>query len=404
MTPEALLNHCRGAILHQRDLERATGEHFNLFQILGLGHYEVVTHSPLLGDLLNPNGTHGQGSIFLKHFKAMLKTLPRDKREDDLNEFDEKTAKVALEFSLGKRTETDGGRLDILITDAAGREIAIENKIHAREQSNWVMRYRNGIQSKAPLIYLTLNGDEPEEVKGSSANDVLCVSYKTNIIEWLKSCRKEASTVPVVRESLTQYIHLIQRLTHQNTSSRMNNEIITAVLQNPESLSAFGVLRDADSAVRGRIVQNLVERIRPKLPSEFPMDSEPDCKGDKRESFTFSTTELLKHKFRAVISFDSQNYGNCFYGFETIDGSQVGETASPAAEKLLHEFQRICPGAKKSGIWPAWIYWESRRNWDDEVLKLIEFGNGEFDNELLEVIKNLRNTARLFAESMATPQ
>jgi len=33
---------------HTQDLARATGEHFNVFQILGVGHLEVKTHSPIL--------------------------------------------------------------------------------------------------------------------------------------------------------------------------------------------------------------------------------------------------------------------------------------------------------------------------------------------------------------------
>ena len=37
-----------------------------------MGHYEVRTHSPILVELLNPQGTHGKGSAFLRLFLALL--------------------------------------------------------------------------------------------------------------------------------------------------------------------------------------------------------------------------------------------------------------------------------------------------------------------------------------------
>ena len=49
--------------VHQRHAEvlaRATGEHFNIFKILRIDHYEVRTHSPVFGGLLDPKGSHGQ--------------------------------------------------------------------------------------------------------------------------------------------------------------------------------------------------------------------------------------------------------------------------------------------------------------------------------------------------------
>jgi len=55
-------------IQEQDKLAAATGENFNVFKILGVEAYEVGTHSAFLSELLSPQGTHGQGSTFLKLF------------------------------------------------------------------------------------------------------------------------------------------------------------------------------------------------------------------------------------------------------------------------------------------------------------------------------------------------
>ena len=43
------------------------GTRFNIFHILGVSHYEN-THSTILAELLNPEGTHGLHNSFLKLF------------------------------------------------------------------------------------------------------------------------------------------------------------------------------------------------------------------------------------------------------------------------------------------------------------------------------------------------
>ena len=115
-----------GTIHHYEEaLTQASGERFNLFNILHVGHYEVPTHSPMLAELLNPKGTHGQGFVFLKHFLVEL----------NVHDFDAESARVETEVSIPQ------GRLDIVITDGNRRSIFIENKIYAVLQDKQLERY-----------------------------------------------------------------------------------------------------------------------------------------------------------------------------------------------------------------------------------------------------------------------
>ena len=194
---------------YEDKLTRATGEQFNLFDILSIGHLEVRTHSPILAELLNPNGSHGQGDVFLRHFLTQL----------EIQDFDASSAKVIKESSLGEL-----GRIDIVITDKNRKSVFIENKIYAGEQERQLERYhiRN---PEANLLFLTLKGESPVNFVTNPAYQTpqfkavfKTVSYNTDIVRWLESCRKEVATAPSVRAAITQYIHLIQRLTQQNTS------------------------------------------------------------------------------------------------------------------------------------------------------------------------------------------
>ena len=209
-----------------------TGENFNVFRILKVEASEVRTHSAFLAELLNPKGTHGQGDTFLQLFvnKFLLKN----------KSFDTKLASVDIEKSTGLINEdyTNGGRIDIMITDSYNKRIIIENKIYAGDQENQLIRYYN-FDNNAYLYYLTLYGEEPSE--WSAGKELICgehfqlLSYKEDILEWLGLCKKEAVNHPILRETISQYINLINHLTGQTTNNYMGTEIIKLIKENLSS-------------------------------------------------------------------------------------------------------------------------------------------------------------------------
>ena len=79
---------------YETALTEARGERFNIFDILHVGHYEVRTHSPILAEFLNPQGSHGQGAVFLKSFLKEILDIPD-------TDFDAESARVATEVYIG---------------------------------------------------------------------------------------------------------------------------------------------------------------------------------------------------------------------------------------------------------------------------------------------------------------
>ena len=135
------------------------GESFNIFNTIGLWSEEVRLHSALIGELLNPNGSHGASSLFLKAFLEVMGI------EEGYLDYESCSPKI-LERVIGSVTENEGGRIDIIIEDGK-HAVIIENKIYAPDQKNQLLRYHNYGKKKFPkgyeLLYLTLDGHDPSD-------------------------------------------------------------------------------------------------------------------------------------------------------------------------------------------------------------------------------------------------
>lgn len=220
-TIEKLLNDTERIVKHQKELSRLKGENFNIFSILNMESKENATHSAFLGELLNPKGSHNLGSLFLKLF---LETVELK------NHIQLETATVSLEFYIGKRNDKakTGGRIDIFIQDANNHSVCIENKIYASDQFVQIARYCNYNEARNEVFYLTLDGSDPDEgsrAKKKSGEDFMPISYSSDIVEWLERCMKEATALPILRETISQYIILIKKLTNQLSDHKMDKDI-----------------------------------------------------------------------------------------------------------------------------------------------------------------------------------
>ncbi|MDQ7948455.1 MAG: PD-(D/E)XK nuclease family protein [Pedobacter sp.] len=208
----------------------ATGGRFNMFKICGVNHYEN-THSGIIAEFLNPNGSHGLKYVMLECFLETLGDFY------SIENFNYQRVRVHTEHS------TEEGRIDILLEDNQNKAIVIENKIYAIDQPEQLKRYnryaqtyKNGYQ----IFYLTLDGDPASE---QSCGNILYqpISYRDDIIKWLEKCVACASRHPLVRETIIQYINHLRQLTNQDMDTKNKNEI-TKVLSNVENLRAAKII------------------------------------------------------------------------------------------------------------------------------------------------------------------
>jgi len=217
-----MLNQVSAIARTQRKITLLSGENFNVFRILKMESKEVGTHSAFLGELLNPAGSHGMKDTFLKLFIEQI----------GFPEFDTEGAKLVVEKYIGQ-IDTDylqGGRIDIYL-ESKGEYLFIENKIYAIDQPNQLLRYHKH-KPNAKLLYLTLKGDEYAGASDDmqSGKHYHRLSYRDDITSWLDRCHQAAAAHPIVRETILQYIHLVNHLTGRTPNNFMKEETKQLIL------------------------------------------------------------------------------------------------------------------------------------------------------------------------------
>lgn len=270
---EKLLNEIGKLVVAQneRTKERYShGELFNVFNILGLESNEVRLHSALLAELLRPNGMSGVGNAFQKAFLAIL-GLPENYIID---------GKVSVELSIGTTTDTEGGRINIIMEDG-NHAIIIENKIYAQDQPAQLLRYTNFARDNYPhgyrLLYLTLDGKEASDDSAQGC-PYQCISYKNEISKWLEECARISFDRPLVRETIRQYINLIKQLTNQSMGTLEDNKLVELVAS-PEHVAEYLMIINNQTAIENKIRFGFVTEIE-KMARDMGYEIVPV--GDKR--------------------------------------------------------------------------------------------------------------------------
>ena len=372
------------------------GECYNVFNVLGVENMEL-SHSAFLAALLDPDGSHGMQDAFLK---AFIDTIAHGGTKPEL---DTAHAKVYTEYNIGNITETTGGRIDILITDHSetgsgkdsGHAIIIENKIWAADQPNQLVRYHN-FAPEAALLYLTLNGDEPSEQSRDTLNaqdgDYRCISYRSDIIGWLRQCAQLAFDKPRVRETINQYINLLQQLTNQNTMEQ-NKEQLQLLTENFEQATA---IEQSMPDVRKHIFQDI---FRKQVEEQLKKGGAPkvtiaDCTSDGYSSYTISF-RIEGWTQENLLKFTTDR-GRMYYGIPRT-----------------MEIKDICDKEIADGFYstPWWIVWkwmpEKYQNWSKDskifmqILSADKDVNANADTDTLAsiMVQCIKETLRFIAKN-----
>jgi hypothetical protein len=288
------------------DIAKITGERYNIFQILKVQRDEL-SHSAFIADLLSSKGRHGLEDKFLILFIERLKTKfnKESQSQMQLNNFISANSKVKVEQNIDNSIEAqEAGRMDITIIDREHKRIIIENKIDAGDQNLQLIRYHN-FDKKAPIFYLTKEGNLPEEIsrKGSlnkmlfdlkDGEDFACISYKDDIIRWLETCLKETGNFPLLRETIKQYIYLIKLLTFQSTNRNMEKEIIDLIRKDSNNVKAAFQIRNSFEKLKYVLMEEFTNALKVKVEqsnlTEWEFGTSPEI-GKKWSRFEFTSKE-----------------------------------------------------------------------------------------------------------------
>ncbi len=260
-TFESLLRKTAELLEENKELAQLKGENFNIFSILNMETKEVNTHSNFITDLLNPKGSHQLGDVFLKAFLHTINLSPE-------------LVEDSPEVQVHKEFVFNAGRLDILVESNAF-VFVIENKIYASDGDLQLKKYHSYVNKNpkeySKVLYLTLHG---EKASLSSAGDLIdeedyyCISYENEIRAWLQSCIKEAAEYPVIRETIKQYLILINKLTGKLNNEKMEKNLIELMTQNESAIEAAQYIKDNYDNAINQLKINQVELLKELILAE----------------------------------------------------------------------------------------------------------------------------------------
>lgn len=317
--------------LKYNELNQITGRNYNVFEILGLTTNEVRLHSSFIAQLLSPNGKHGQNSTYLDLFLTLLNDKIKSNEFNNLSIvfLDVKTTKVTVELHIGKQSENEGGRLDIILQDRNNNCLIIENKIHAPDQEHQLLRYHN-YNKNATLVYLNLFGDTPSKksvgCKDQAELNLVLMSYENDIIHWLELCLKESYHLPVVRETIFQYLSTIKKITNQIETREMDKEIVNLLIGNREKILSAILIEKSMKDAKKALLQKFGEKLSLALLQKYAVTSSVEM--NKDFGIRFAGLRVYPHVTKQVfflISFlsDYKDFYLEIYNFDNIENGVV---------------------------------------------------------------------------------
>ncbi|MDX8388735.1 MAG: PD-(D/E)XK nuclease family protein, partial [Ghiorsea sp.] len=366
-------------VLQNKQKQRGLNN-YNLLTAVLRPSDEVRLHSRMIYSLLNPNGKHFQGTLFLEKF---LEVISPEKFKLNLD-----SCAVYKEYK----------NIDLYITDGT-KHIIIENKVHAGDQDRQIERYLELIKNEnnapdAPdvadvlVLYLSLDRKNPskESLGGMSIKDDKVVSgagseiafyksidYKIEIMKWLESCQHEVQNITNLNQAITAYQDVVKMINKEYKGKAMS--IADYIKDNKDVYAMALEVSKAMPEVRKSIVDsffaNVVSQLEEKLGNDWEVDL---IKDDLAKSYGFPLRVYKKdwHGSNSLLmfgfEFDSKDFHNCYLGVVRLNDKIT--IKGDIDKKFKSEINEL---SKKLKTTAWWLHWEWFYNKGD----FVEYINNE---------------------------
>ncbi len=357
---------------------------YNLFETLEISGKEVLM-CRFLADLLNPEGDHGCGILFLKTF---LEEVLQEKRMPD---------SLLAHTIVTKEYVIDKDRRIDLVIQNADFFIPMEVKIYAGEQEGQCFDYFEQAKN-SKMVYLTRFGDTPSpysrKQRGGSGilplSQIQCISWSEDISGWLE--RRLGSLPRPVEEAVKQYLDAIHRVSDGRKRKKME-KTMDILHESPDYFAAGleieRVMKQAKIKLIRMVFDEFKEAMEP-LTKKYGLELETDAKyysyeNPKHDRFYDSNNSTFpglnyvvkQAKFQKKslqMWFRIEIEQNLFAGFslfdveaEPQDGYSKGYQVNDITEDLINEAAKyldreiIVP----ENWWFAWNYSNGKRSYQE---------------------------------------
>lgn len=338
----------RGVISEAKEMvSRDLAPYFSFFHHVSP---DEVALSSIFAEMLRPDGTHGQGAIYLRLFLDMLE-LGEVQAIHQIN--------VYTEFqTIGSR------RIDIFL-ESSEFIMAIENKPWATDQKDQLLDYSQFAKAKAGgmkkwwMVYLSNRQVGEDSIPAEQRHEMLRQGQMKEpdfhwVASWLEACAKEtkAIQVRVFLEELTKFIRA-----EINGELLMSDEaqIRNVILKTADNIEAAVAIERTIFTVKSSLLKKLQSDIKNALPRISGRDLRPIWDEEilvwfkKYVGFGFKISEDQDIYLR--FEFDGANLVNFFWGFARVNNKIASDEIrwQRIAERMKSRF-----GSGKNTEWWPW--------------------------------------------------
>ena len=309
----------------EADRQRAMGKHdYNIFTLFHDFSDEVNLHSNFIASLLDPNGDHYKGDLFLKLFLEMCGI-------DDFS-IDTSTATVFKEFK----------HIDIYISDGK-KHIILENKVYAKDQPTQIARYIETIKGEGAkesdrvkdedicVLYLHPDGKLPDNQSFGDYHTRLLgenpsikfkvISYGKEILEWIDKCKNEVSNLTDLNVFLSQYKDAIEMIYDRyKRIDKMETANLVEIFK--ENYTAVSEIANNYQEMRKKIIYSFFSNAAKILRGDSEIKSVYDIKTEENQDYRpiIITKKNPKdgeiwEKFYFTVEFQKSPYSMPYVGF-----------------------------------------------------------------------------------------
>ena len=406
----------------ERELDRKLAHRFNVLDYL---RDDELGLSRIIADLLNPEKSHGQGTLFLQ----TLLSLERLKNTQHWPNLDRSQIFVDVE-----RVITANRRIDISVhiigTDEETYCLAIENKPYASDQENQIKDYleylRKEYCERFLLIYTSPTGEGPlewsihktelDEWKDRFAimsyhrgQEEQADKFKTfriphSLADWLRECRKNCEA-----DRLRWFLRDAETFCQQTFGGQAmitdseKKAAFDFVLLNPSNLKTALTVYESWPDVIDHVCNKFLNRLCSQIETavkekeklkEFAGDMRVGCKyGGKVawESYVCLYMECwiqypnpVEQKLsRTSIKLNNAGKGPYGWGIgvsSPLDSKDMAGEYKERRQRLDTEIERALGCGRRTERWPRWVELDKDKgNWNSLVPDLHQECEGQSD-------------------------
>lgn len=377
-------------------LDRQVKEHHQSkvapdFRLFNFFRVDEMALSRCLAFLLNPQGAHGQGKLFLSRFIKLLPENVMFQASDDV--------RIRTEYTL-----PDSRRLDLLLTQS-NSAIAIENKPWAEDQPRQLHDYAHWMNGRYfnnhwLLVYLCNNDISEYSLPANSSDALKKNTFPLtfyHLVEWLEECLLHVQA-PQIRLFIDELILFINEQINGESKVVDSSELSQLILSSAENVRATFLAAQSLRNIKSQMWHQFINYLETQLsPLGAVIEAEHGLHEGKKECgflIQFNPNDIFALKWQ----FEYANHKGLCFGIVSYQEPNVERDAvlySKIHQSMSQTFSFV--SEEKMAWWPWWCWIESAmeipRHWDmnpEAWLCLLDKSEKSFAQSVINIAKEMK--------------